>query len=84
MIKKIYLADNKTEGSKSVSYNEAQRSLELLIGWKIPPGTNAAGQFDFGQFQGWLSKVEAICHTSGYLQAAQIQIGEVLVHSQRC
>lgn len=84
VIKKICQAGNDFEASEDISFHlEERRNLQLFIGWKIPPGTNAAGQFDFGQFQDWLSKVEAICQTSGYLQAAQIQIGEVLVHTPK-
>jgi hypothetical protein len=53
----------------------------LLREWKTPPGSQSNGSFDEKQFLTWLQHVKESCIESGHWEVAQVNIGEVLIHS---
>ncbi len=63
-----------TEESKAIAH-----AMQLLHGWKIPPGTQEDGTFSEESFTEWLQNVKASCIESGHLKVALTDIGEVLI-----
>ncbi len=59
----------------------ATNSLQLLHGWKIPPGTQEDGTFSEESFIEWIKKVRVACIESGHLKVALADIGKVLIHA---
>lgn len=66
-----------TEESKAIATN----AWRLLHEWKTPPGIQQDGTFSEEHFTEWLQRVKEACTTSGHLEVALIQIGEVLIHT---
>lgn len=84
VIRLIYRSKNEdqpptepTEESKAIATN----AWRLLHNWKTPPGTQQDGTFSEERFAEWLQKVKGACTTSGHLEVALINIGEVLIHA---
>jgi len=64
-----------SEDAKAIATN----AWRLLHDWKTPPGTQIDGSFSGSCFSQWLGKTREICKESGHLDAALIQVGEVLI-----
>jgi hypothetical protein len=84
VIRLIYRSKNEeqssrqpTEESKAIATN----AWRLLHKWKTPPGTQQDGTFSEERFVEWLQRVKGACTTSGHLEVALINIGEVLIHA---
>ena len=60
---------------------DATNALQLLHGWKIPPGTQEDGTFSKESFIEWIQKVKVACIESGHLKVALANIGKVLIHA---
>jgi hypothetical protein len=77
---------SKKEDITNVSNNEESKNIamkvwRLLREWKTPPGSQSNGSFDEKQFLTWLQHVKESCIESGHWEVAQVNIGEVLIHS---
>ncbi len=59
----------------------ATNALQLLHGWKIPPGTQEDGTFSEESFIEWIQNVKVACIESGHLKDALADIGKVLIHA---
>lgn len=76
----------KSEDTPSREPNEESKALaknawRLLHRWKTPPGTQQDGTFSEDRFTEWLQRVKESCTTSGHLEVALINIGEVLIYT---
>ncbi len=65
------------EESKAIAIN----ALQLLHGWKIPPGTQEDGTFSEESFIEWIQNVKVACIESVHLKVALANIGKVLIYA---
>lgn len=83
-----YIYRSSKEGEEHGEPTEEQKAIannayQLLNGWSRPPGLLDDGTFDEGHFKEWVGRVVEVCTESGHLEAALVQIGEVLIHAPR-
>lgn len=52
----------------------------LLHEWRTPPGSQTDGSFKETQFSSWMQHVKMSCTESGHWEAAQTNIGAVLIY----
>ena len=73
-------ADNAAEPSEHAR-NLAENAYSLLREWKICPGTRPDRSLDSDAFKNWMEEVRRKTTETGYGQAAEIQIGQILTHA---
>ncbi len=84
IIQLIYRSKKEDSPSKEPTEEakaSATKALQLLQGWKIPPGTQEDGTFSEESFIEWIQNVKAACLESGHLKVALTYIGKVLIRT---
>ena len=59
---------------------KAKAAWHLFFNWRTPPGSRRDKTFSFDDFNRWLGEVKRICTESGHLEAALVQVGQVLFY----
>lgn len=73
--------ENRQQETSETKKAIATNAWKLLRNWKIPPGIESNGDFNPTMFKAWLQKTKEICSTSGHLEVAYINVGEVLIYT---
>ena len=60
--------------------NRARQADELLRSWKKIPGVDGSGKIDIEFLNDWISRLRALAIDYGNINAADINIGQVLAH----
>ena len=83
IIRLVYKS-TKEESIKESSQQEkeiATNAWRLLYNWNILPGIDENGYLDEKSFKAWIQSVRVECVKSGHIKAAEMIIGEVLIHA---
>jgi len=84
VIRLLYRSKKEIRTNKEPSKEQkaiASKAWKLLDGWKTPPGMQPDGNLNGGQFKQWLETVVKECTSSGHLEVALLNVGQVLFYS---
>ena len=81
-----YKSDKEYNQKKVLSKQDeatAKLAWKILQQWKIPPGTNASGEFDERAFENWYKAAIEICTESGHLKVCLLSLGNAIFYTPK-
>jgi hypothetical protein len=63
--------------------NVAEKGYQLLVNWRIPPGSEKDSTYNDDKLFTWLSAVKEECQETGHFEIGMQMIGHVFIHSPK-